>query len=143
MRLESFNGGHKASKSSRDPKIMDYSPRKRPEMPEITSFDDIPIFVYPGSRSVEIVSGAKKNCVLLPMETARNDQIDEFWRRPKFHVTEARAVEVVHGAKKPVCYNPRKRLGMTKSSSFDDVQIFVYPGSWAIEIVSGGKNCVL
>ena len=29
-----------ASKSSRDPKTVDYSPRKRPEKPEITSFDD-------------------------------------------------------------------------------------------------------
>ena len=40
MPLESSTEGHGASKSSRDPKIVDYSPRKRLEMPEITSFDD-------------------------------------------------------------------------------------------------------
>ena len=38
--LESCTGGHRASKSNRDPKTVDYSPRKRPEMPEIKSFDD-------------------------------------------------------------------------------------------------------
>ena len=40
MRLESCTGGHWASKSYRDPKTVEYSPRKRPEMPKITSFDD-------------------------------------------------------------------------------------------------------
>ena len=37
MPLESCTGGHGASKSSRDPKTVDYSPRKRPEMLEIPS----------------------------------------------------------------------------------------------------------
>ena len=40
MPLESYIGGHGASKSSRDPKTVHYSPRKRPEMAEIMSFDD-------------------------------------------------------------------------------------------------------
>ena len=40
MSLKSCTGGHGASKSSRDPKTVDYSPRKLPEMPEIKSFDD-------------------------------------------------------------------------------------------------------
>ena len=40
MPLESCTGGHGASKSSRDTKTVDYSPRKRPEKPEIMSFDD-------------------------------------------------------------------------------------------------------
>ena len=38
MPLESCTGGHRASKSFRYPKTVDHSPRKRPEMPEITSF---------------------------------------------------------------------------------------------------------
>ena len=46
-------------------------------MTKSVSFDDISIFVYPGSLAVEIVPGAK-NCVLQPMKTARNDQIDKF-----------------------------------------------------------------
>ena len=41
MSLQSCTRGHGASKSSRDPKIVDYSPRKGPEMTEITSFDDV------------------------------------------------------------------------------------------------------
>ena len=51
--------GHKASKSSREPKNMDYSPRKRPEMLEITSFDDAARFVYRGSQGIEILPGSK------------------------------------------------------------------------------------
>ena len=38
MPLESCTGGHGALKPSRDPKTLDYSPRKRQEMPDITSF---------------------------------------------------------------------------------------------------------
>ena len=57
MPLESCTEGHGASKSSRDTKTMDYSPRKRPEMPEITSFDDAARVVYRGSQGIEILSG--------------------------------------------------------------------------------------
>ena len=39
------------------PKIVDYSPRKWPEMLEITSFDDAARVVYRGSRGIEILSG--------------------------------------------------------------------------------------
>ena len=42
-----------------------------------TSFDDVPIFVYWGTRAVEIVSGAKKLCAIAH-EIGQNDQIDEF-----------------------------------------------------------------
>ena len=54
MPLESCTGGHGASKSSRDPKTVDYSPRKRSEMPEITSFNDAARVVYRGSHVIEI-----------------------------------------------------------------------------------------
>ena len=37
-----YRGGHGASKSSRVLKTVVYSPRKRPEMLEIMSFDDVP-----------------------------------------------------------------------------------------------------
>ena len=52
MLLESCTGGHGASKSSRDPKTVDYSPRKRPEMREVRSFDDATRVMYRGSRGV-------------------------------------------------------------------------------------------
>ena len=56
---------------------MCYSTLKQAEMTKLTSFDDVPIFVYPGSLAVEIVLGAK-NYVLLATKTARNNQIGEF-----------------------------------------------------------------
>ena len=55
MPLESCTGGHGASKSSWDPKNMYCSPRKRPEMLKITSFDDTARVVYRGSRGIEIL----------------------------------------------------------------------------------------
>ena len=63
MPLESCTGVHGESKSSRDPKTADYSPRKRPEMPKIMSFDDAATVVYRGSRGIEILSGPE-NCGL-------------------------------------------------------------------------------
>ena len=57
MPLESCTGGHEASKSFREPKNVDYSPRKRPEMRKITSFDDAARVVYRGSRGIEILPG--------------------------------------------------------------------------------------
>ena len=59
MHLESCTGGHGASKSSRDLKTVDYSPRKQPEMREITSFNDAARVMYRGSRGIEILSGPK------------------------------------------------------------------------------------
>ena len=48
MSLESCTVGQLASKSSRDPKTVDYSPRKRSELLEIMSFDDAAKVVYGG-----------------------------------------------------------------------------------------------
>ena len=49
--------GHGASKSSREPKTVDYSPRKWLEMLEITCFDDAARVMYRGSRGIEILPG--------------------------------------------------------------------------------------
>ena len=84
--ISMYPGSWAAEIVSRAKKTMCYSPQKRPEMTKTTSFDDVSIFVYPGTQVVEIVSGAK-NRVLYPTKTARNDQIDEFWRCLNFHVT--------------------------------------------------------
>ena len=40
-------------------KILDYSPRKRPEMREITRFDDAARVMYRGSRGIEILPAPK------------------------------------------------------------------------------------
>ena len=55
MPLELCTEGHGASKSSRDPKTVDYSPQKRPKMLEILSFDDSARVVYRGSRGIKIL----------------------------------------------------------------------------------------
>ena len=50
-----------ASKSSLDPKIMDYNPRKRPEIAENTSFADLSRVVYMGSQGIEILPGLENH----------------------------------------------------------------------------------
>ena len=77
MPLDSYTGGHGASKSSRDPKTMDYSPRKWPEMLEIMSFDDAARVMYQGSRGIEILPGPK-NRGLWPTKTDKNARNHEF-----------------------------------------------------------------
>ena len=77
MPLDSYTGGHGASKSSRDPKTVDYSPRKWPEMLEITSFDDAARVMYQGSRGIEILPGPE-NRGLWPTKTDRNARNHEF-----------------------------------------------------------------
>ena len=59
MPLESCTGGHGASKYSRDPKTVDYSPRKRQEMAEIMCFDDAGRIMYRESWGIEILPGPK------------------------------------------------------------------------------------
>ena len=50
--IESCTGGHRASKSSWDLKIMGYNPRKRPKMNENTTFADPSRVVYRGSQGI-------------------------------------------------------------------------------------------
>ena len=51
----SCTSGHQPLKSSPEPKTVCYRSQKRPEMTKSTSFDDVPIFVYSGSRAVHKV----------------------------------------------------------------------------------------
>ena len=77
MPLESCTGGNGASKSPRDPKTVDYSPRKWPKMRENTSFDDAARVMYQGSRGIEILPGPE-NRGLLSTKTAKNARNHEF-----------------------------------------------------------------
>ena len=61
--LESCTRCHGVSKTPREPKTVDYSPRKLPEMREITSFDNAARVVYQVSRGIKIPPGTK-NCGL-------------------------------------------------------------------------------
>ena len=51
IQLESCTGGHRASKSSRGPKIVGSNPRKQREMHEITSFAYPARVVYRGHKA--------------------------------------------------------------------------------------------
>ena len=103
MPIESCTGGHGALKSSGDPKTLDYSPRKRPDKPQIASFYDATRVVYRGSRGFEIFPGPK-NC-------GRGPGPFKSTSNPK-----------------TVCYSPRKRLEMPKVASFYDATRVVYRG---------------
>ena len=63
MLLESCTGGSRGIEILSGPKTVDYSPRKRPEMPEITSFDDASTVMYRGSRGIEILSEPEKRAL--------------------------------------------------------------------------------
>ena len=60
MPLESCTGGSWGIEILPGPETVDYSPRKRPEMLEIMSFDNAARFVYRGSRGIEILPGPEK-----------------------------------------------------------------------------------
>ena len=77
---------------------MCYSPQKWPEMTKSTSFDDVPIFVYPGSRAVEIVPGAK-NGVLYTTKQPEMTKSTSFDDVPIFVYPGSLAVEIIPEAK--------------------------------------------
>ena len=85
MPLKSCTGGHRASKSSRDPKIMGYNPRKRLEMAENTSFADPARVVYRGSHSIKFRPGLEKHG-LKPTKTTRICRKHKFSRSVKSRV---------------------------------------------------------
>ena len=59
--LESCTWGHRASKSSRDPKIMGYNPRKRLELAANKKFPDLSRVLYRGSQGTEILPGPENH----------------------------------------------------------------------------------
>ena len=63
MLVESCAEGHRASKSSRDPKIVGYNPRKWLEMAEITSFVYAARVVH-GNHRASKYSGTRKSWVI-------------------------------------------------------------------------------
>ena len=75
-------------------------------MTESTSVDDVPIFVYPGSRAVEIPSEPKTAfySALKRPEMTKSMSIDDV---PIFMYPGSRALEIAPDSKN-VCYNPLK-----------------------------------
>ena len=120
-------------------KTMCHSPRKGQKWPNRRVWTTSQFSCIRGHEPLKS-SRNQKNCAQLPRKTARIDKIDEFGRRPNFRVPGVTSRWNQPGAKKTVCYGPRKRSEMTKSMSFNDVSMFVYPGSRAFEIVPGAKK---
>ena len=75
------------------PKTVGYSPRKRPEMPEITSFDDAARFTYRGSRGIEILPGPKNRG--RPRKRAEMAGIMSFDDATKVVSRESRGIEIL------------------------------------------------
>ena len=98
MPLESCTGGHGASKYSRDPKTVDYSPGKRPEIPKIMSFDDAARVMYWGSRGIEILPGPK-NRGLWPTKRPEMPEITSFDEAAKVMYRGSRGIEILAGPK--------------------------------------------
>ena len=116
---------------------MDYSPRKRPEMLEITSFDDVARVVYRGSRRIEILPGPKNHG--RPQKRLEMAEIMRF-------TMPLESCPGSHGASKSsrdtktVEYSPQKRPGLVEIMSFHDATRIVYRGSRGIEILPGPEN---
>ena len=68
-------------------------------MTKFASFDDVTIFVCPGSRAVEIVSGAKKTMCYSPRKWPENTKSTSFDDVPIFVYRGSRTVEIVPRAK--------------------------------------------
>ena len=66
-----------------------------------TSFDDIPIFLYPGSRAVEIIPEAETVCYS-PQKRPEMTKSTSFDDAPIFMYPGSRAIEIVPGAKNSV-----------------------------------------
>ena len=68
-------------------------------MTKSTSFDDVPIFVYPGSQAVEIVPGAKKTVCYSPRKQPEMTRSTSFDHVPISVYPGSHAVEIVSGDK--------------------------------------------
>ena len=137
MPLESCTGGHGASISSRDPKTVDNSPRKRTEMAEIMSFDDAARVVSRGSRGIDILPGPKNRG---PHENGQKCPKSRVLTMPLESCTGGHGELKSSSDPKTMYCNPGKRSEMLEIKSFDDATRVIYRGSRGIEIHPGPKN---
>ena len=96
MLLESCTGGHGASKSSRDPKTVDYSPRKRIEMREIMSLDDAARVVYRGHGASKS-SRDPKTVDYSPRKRTEMREITSFDDAARVMYRGSRGIEILSG----------------------------------------------
>ena len=78
---------------------MDYSPRKQPEMPGITSFYDAAIVMYQGSQGIEIVLGPK-TVDYSPRKRPEMPEITSFHDAAGVVYRGSRGIEILPGPEK-------------------------------------------
>ena len=96
MPLQSCIGGHGASKSSRDPKTVVYSPRKWPNMREITIFNDAARVVYRGHGALKF-SWDRKTMDYRPRKWPEMREITIFYDAPRVMYRGSRGIEILPG----------------------------------------------
>ena len=138
MPLKSCTGGHRASKSSRDSKIMGYNPRKRPKMAQMASFADATRVVYRGSQGIEILPGPENRG--LTHENGQKCSKSRVLPIPLESCTRGQRGSKSSRDSKIMGYNRRKRPKMAQMASFADGTRVVYTGSQGIEIIPGLEN---
>ena len=139
MPLDSYTGGHGASKSSRDPKTVDNSPGKRPEMLEITSFDDVARVMYRGVTGNRNPPGTRKPWTIAH-ENGQKCAKSRVLTMPLESCTRGHGASKSSRDPKTVDYGPRKWTEMREITSFDDAARVMYRGSRGIEILPGPEN---
>ena len=132
MPLESCTGGSQGIEIHRDPKTVDYSPRKRPEMHEITSFDDGARVVYRRSRGRN-PPGTRKPWTIAH-ENGQKYAKSQVLMMPQESCTGGHGASKCSRDPKTVDYCPRKRPEMREIMSFDDAARVVYRG------ITGHRN---
>ena len=127
-------GVHEPLKSSLEPKIVRYSPWKRPEMTKITSLSTSKLPCTRGHGPLKSSPEPKT-----AHENGKNNKIHEF---VYFQIAVSLGSQTVKFVPEPkaVRYSPWKRPEMTKFTSFVDFQITVYWGSRTVVIVLGAKK---
>ena len=99
MPLDSHTGGHGASKSSKDPKTVDYSARKWPKMREITSFDDAARVLYLGVNGASKSSRDPKTVDYSPRKRPKMREITSFDDAARVMYQGSRGIEILPGPK--------------------------------------------
>ena len=126
-------------KSTSDPKTVCYSPQKRPEMPEITSFYDATRVVYRRSQGFKNLPGTEKSWTIIHENGQKCLKSRVFYDFAKI-VGRCPGPFKSTSDPKTVCYSPRKRPEMPEIASFYDTTRVVYRGSRGFEIFPGTKN---
>ena len=96
MLLESCIGGHGTLKSSWDPKIVDYSPQKRPEMLEIMSFTML-LKSCIGGHGASKSSRDQKNVDYSPRKRPEMLEITSFDDAARVVYPGSRGIEILPG----------------------------------------------